>query len=317
MTNKVLKISLVLPVYNEQVILQEVLAKYISDFKAAEVDYEVIAVDDGCSDGSVDILMNAAKLNRRLKIISLDARYGKQAAITAGMNAADPLADAVIIADVDILNPVGILGKIIEQFKEGKPIVYAKREKLGFDAMKDGISDTCVKLGARIFGIEGRYTGKTNIALYARDVADVIVSLPNKNKFMRTMDTWTGWEIEYLHYMSGYNKIEHKQKLRESAERMKRAGREPVYRDKARDHTASKVYAMACAIMAVATLAVAVYMAASTALAFHFHLMAWMIFIILVLIAVMFWARAIIIKRIGIIHTNSTQKIYGIKKTIN
>ena len=322
-----MKISVVLPVYNEQSILHEVLAKYIKDLKTIGEEYELIAVNDGCDDGSVEILLAAGRLNRNLKIINFDARYGKQAAITAGMEVAK--GDVVILADVDILNPVGILKFIIDEYKKGNTgegartdIVHAKREAFGADKFRMKISDRLVRLGTKLFGVNGNYAGKVNIALYSRAVADVIVALPDKNKFLRTMGNWTGWQVRTCTYASGYNKAEERVKIQESENKLRRQGQEPAPRDKTRDHSSSVIYGRVCLLLAGLMLVTAIAFVlianfTTVKLPFFAHLMAWMFFGLFALVAVCFVLRAVLIKRIGVIHSKYTEKIYVIKNVVN
>jgi len=312
------KISLILPIYNEAAILQEVLTKYFADLKTTGFNYEIIAVNDGSTDGSLDILKSFAKLNRSLRVLTLDGRWGKQAAINAGMDAADDDSVAVILADVDIGNPLGIIKRIVDEFQHGEKIVYARRDKHGSNASRMLISDAVVKFSARLFGIEGKYTGKAHIALYSRAVADVIIALPDRNKFLRAMDNWVGWKIKYINYAPAYTKIEHQHKVAELKQKTARSGVKLTPRDKVREHTASLDYAygfLACALIMLIlgiVLAAGVFVAA-----FWVYLVIWAFFIISLFSAFLFACRGMLIKRVGILHSEKTTKIYVIESVIN
>jgi len=309
------KISLILPVYNEGVILQEVLAKYITDLKQIGTPYEVIVVNDGSTDGTDDILLNASKLNRAVRVVNLDGRYGKQAAITAGMDAADKNSVAIMLADVDILNPIGILGKVVDEYKQGNPMVYAKRECYGAGKVRERINHRAVKLGAKFFGVDGSYTGKVNIALYSRSVADVIIALPNRNKFLRAMDNWLGWQIKYIDYASGYNKAEEKAKIKESVVRQKIKG--PQARDRVREHTTSVDLCYGFIAATLIMVILGLYFALGTDFAWGWQLMVWLVGVCCAGLAFTLYTRAILIKRVGLVHTVNTDRIYYIKNVIN
>lgn len=313
------KISLVLPVYNEAKILQEVLAKYVKDIKSLNTPYEIVAVNDGSTDESLNILLSAAKLNRNLRIINLDGRYGKQAAITAGMDACDKNSAAIILADIDILNPIGVINLIVEHFQKGSQIVYARRDVLnGRDKIKLSLSDRIVNLGLRFFGIKGNYTGKTNISLFSRSVADVILSFPDKNKYLRTVDNWVGWEIDYISYPSGYNKTELKRKQAQASLVKKSKFHDTeAPRDKMREHTPSLYYALTISIISLALLCVGIYFAVELKPSFYYQLILWLSFILTAFVAPLFYIRAVLIKRVGIIHGAGTEKIYVIKNVVN
>ena len=314
-----MKISLILPIYNEQAILEEVLSNYKADLKGVcekiKGTYEIIAVNDGCTDASPDILVKEGRLNRSLRIINLEQRYGKQAAITAGMDAAT--GDVLILADVDLLNPIGIIERMVEQHKQGSAIVYAYRDHIGFEKTKMWFSDRMVGLATRLFGVAGIYTGKANLQLFGRDVADVIISLPNKNKLMRAMDNWTGFTIDKVNYVSGYNKTEIVEKVAEAKARDKRNGIVLPPRSTAREHTASKVYSLTSALASVAFLVFWIILASFTTIGLIWSIVMAVSLVALVLVAVLLYARSLMIKRLGVVYNQIEGSIYKIKSLMN
>lgn len=298
--------------------MQEVLTKYFADLKSTGFAYEIIAVNDGSTDGSLDILKSNAKLNRSLRVINLDGRWGKQAAINAGMDAADEKSAALILADIDVGNPLGIIKRIVDEFRGGEKIVYARREKHGSDAFKMRVSDALVKRSARFFGVDGKYTGKTHISLFSRAVADVIVALPERNKFLRAMDNWAGWNIKYINYAAAYTKIEHRHKVAESKQKAVKSGIKNTSRDRVREHTPSIDYFIGFIVCAVLMLALGIVMAINIFdTEIWMHLVAWLAFVFSVLLAFVFYSRAILIKRVGILHSTKTKKIYVVKNVLN
>jgi len=312
------KITLVLPIYNEAAILQEVLIKYLADLKSLGMPYEIIAVNDGSTDGTESILLTQSKLNRSLRIVNLTGRWGKQAAITAGMDAADPKSAAIILADVDLGNPVGIIKRIVDEFKRGEKIVYARREKMGLDNFRTRISTAVVKRAARFFGVDGQYTGKAHIALYARAVADVIISLPDRNKFLRAMDNWIGWRIKYIDYIATYTKPEHKNKVQTSTQRAAKTGVKIRKRDRLREHTASQDLFIGFLIVSVLMLGLGIVVALRLFnTEFWMHFVVWAGFLFSVLLSFIFLSRAVLIKRTGILHNTKTAKIYEVKNVVN
>ena len=315
-----LKISLVVPVYNEQIELAEVLAKYIKDLKTVcgakgHRTYEIIAVNDGSSDDSVKMLREAARLNRNLRVINFDARYGKQAAVTAGMEAA--VGDCVILADVDILNPVGIIERVVEEFLDGEQIVHAYRERSGFDRIQNAWSEGFVRFASGMFGIEGQYVGRPRVALYSRNVVDIMALLPAKNKLLRSMDTWVGYRIKGIMYASGYDKNEEKAKLKQAKERFEKQGGDVVQRSKVREHTSSLLYARTFVLLTLVLIVAAIVFLAFGRLGFVYHFFLWIIIVFMGIVSVMFLARAVLIKRVGTIHSRRTLEIYNIKNIIN
>lgn len=317
-----MKISLVIPVYNEQIELAEVLAKYVTDLKhlcaayqEQNVTYEIIAVNDGSSDLSAKMLSESARLNRNIRVINFDARYGKQAAVTAGLEEAT--GDCVILADVDIVNPMGVLKRVFEEFMNGHQIVYAYRESIGFERLHERASEAFTNLAAGLFGVSGRYMGRPRVTLFSRNVADVLVALPAKNKLMRSMDNWLGWSIRHIQYASAYNKREKRDKDAAMKNRFKERGGDIVQRSKVREHSIALLYARAFLIATVILAVTEVVLLIVAKLAFMFHFFMWLIILACILLAVAVFARAVLIKRVGLIHSRESEEIFNVASVIN
>jgi len=313
-----MKISLVIPVYNEQEILAEVLEKYTSDLKNVckeiEGTYEIVAVNDGCTDESVRILKDHAKLNRNIRIVNLDQRYGKESAITAGMEATT--GDIIILADVDLLNPIGIFEKILIEYFEGSNIVYAYREGIGFENTRRKVSDRIIRLATKVFGVEGKYTGKANIMLYSRAAADVLIAIPNKNKYLRTMDNWTGFEIKKIQYSTNYTKQEIRAKVQVAKLTARANGCPYAHRSRAREHTPSKIYSLTCLLLSVLLIGGWIALLQFTNIQWMWTLVVSITAFMLLLASFLFFARAIMIKRIGTVHKDE-ETLYIVESVIN
>lgn len=315
------KISLVLPIYNEVAILQHVLDKIFIDLEQIEkagIKVELIAVNDGCTDGSEDVLAKAAHMRRNLRVINLEGRYGKQTAIIAGMDAVDKQSDATILCDVDIATPVGLFEKIVFMIKEGCPIVYAKREAHGARKVRNMASSLVVNLGIKMFGVDGKYTGKTNIMAFSTPVAAVIRELPERNKFLRTMNTWTGWDIEYISYVSDLNEVEEKNIIESAHARAKDAPRvkssKSTARDRIREHTAVMDIVWTLGICAVMLLGAGLYFTAKNYEPWILAIV-WIGLCTVLAVTFVMWVRAVMVKRVGIIGKKSFG--YKIKNVIN
>jgi len=314
------KISLVVPVYNEQLELSEVLTKYVMDLKnivknRPSTSYEVVVVNDGSNDDSTKILAEAARLNRNIRVINFDARYGKQAAITAGM--AKATGDCVVLADIDVLNPFGVIEFIVNEYLEGHEIVYAYRERNGWDAFANGVSEGFVKFASGLYGVRGRYTGRPRVMLYSRNIVDVLNTLPEKNKVMRTMDAWIGYNIKNLMFSSEYDRREEKQKLREAKQQYIDRGGDVVQRNKVREHTSSMVYATTLLSLTFAMMLLGILFPIFLQMEFVHIFFWWLITTMVGFLSVALLARAAIIKRVGLIHKKDVVEIYNIKNTIN
>ena len=309
-----IKISLVLPIYNEANVLREVLEKYTTDLNNAVSEfggtYEIIAVNDASNDETSVILGDTFKKNTKLKILNISYRSGKQAAQTAGIDAAT--GDVVILADIDLLNPVGILKQLLAHYFTGNQIVYAYREKLKGEHLKAKTTMAMLNIAAMAFSVEGIFTGRAQIQLFSRDVADIIMALPNKNKYLRNMDNWFGYEVLKVEYPSEYSKTEIKQKLKLQTKRRKTALQSVVKRDKIREHTASLIYAYGLLITALITLTLNILIATTQTININFGLaiVLWLVNILFLTASILFFARTVLIKNIGLIHADTDKEIY-------
>jgi glycosyltransferase involved in cell wall biosynthesis len=313
-----MKVSLILPIYNEQLILEDVLDKYIADLEGIYDVYgakwEVVAVDDGSGDKTPAILIKYAKKFRNFKVITFDGRYGKQAAITAGFNMAD--GDVVMVADIDLLNPEGVLTKIFKEYRSGgSPIVHGYREFIANEKRSAVISDFFTRLATRLFWIPGRYNGKIQVALYDSDVADIIRSQPTKNKYMRTMDNWVGYEIKEVWFESGYNRTELKEKMDELKYRQSQFAQVVVPRDRGREHTATRIYAAVFMVLAIIAFAFVIVTMKQTSLLYCFAMV--LLGIVLWFFAAMFFLKSMLLKRVGVLKYKEGETLYEIRSILN
>lgn len=191
-------VTVVLPVYNERETLAALAARLIPvlDRVVGEA-FEVLFVDDGSRDGSAEILDAFHEGDPRLKVIHFSRNFGHQAALQAGLDEAR--GDAVIMMDADLQDPPEILEQFITRWREGYSVVYAirRRRKEGFfkrtayaffyRSMK-AVSEIDVPLDAGDF------------CLLDRRVVDILVSLHERNRFLRGLRSWVGFRqvgVEY------------------------------------------------------------------------------------------------------------------------
>ena len=187
------KISLVIPMYYEEQVAEECykrVSKVLQDLK--EYNYEIIFVNDGSKDKTLEILEKLAKTDDNVKIISFSRNFGHQAAVTAGLKYVS--GDAIIIMDADLQDPPELIPDMIEYWKKGYEVIYGKRKK------RDGES-TFKLFTAKIFyetlnklsDVEiPKDTG--DFRLVDRKVVDVINLLPEHNKFLRGLFSWVGFK---------------------------------------------------------------------------------------------------------------------------
>jgi len=119
-------LSIVIPVYNEAENLPELLERLIRVLDAINVKFEIIFVEDGSTDGGLDILKRFASQDERIVVIEFTRNYGQHAAVLAGMKYAK--GDVVITIDADLQNPPEEIPKLVKEIREGYEIVGTFRE---------------------------------------------------------------------------------------------------------------------------------------------------------------------------------------------
>ena len=119
--------SIVIPIYNERAILDELFRRLQELLPRLDGSGEVVLVDDGSDDGSIDLMMAVSHSDSRFKVIQLSRNFGHQIAITAGLDFAN--GEAVAIMDGDLQDPPELILEMAEKWREGFEVVYAVRER--------------------------------------------------------------------------------------------------------------------------------------------------------------------------------------------
>ena len=190
------KISLVIPMYYEEEVANECYEKVSSVLKKLEdkYDYEIIFVNDGSKDKTLEILENIAKDDKKAKIISFSRNFGHQAAVTAGLK--EVSGDAIVIIDADLQDPPELIPEMLELWEQGNEVIYGKRKtRKGESAFKLLTAKMFYKTLNALSDVEiPKDTG--DFRLVDRKVVDVINSLPEHNKFLRGLFSWVGFKQE-------------------------------------------------------------------------------------------------------------------------
>jgi glycosyltransferase involved in cell wall biosynthesis len=192
-------LSVVIPIYNEQATLSELyrrLTQVLSE-SLAELVYEIVFVNDGSTDGSIQILSELHADHPAVKVVNLSRNFGHQAALTAGLDYAK--GDAVICMDGDVQDPPEIIPTLVARWKDGNDVVYAVRKlrKEGF--IKRGCYAAFYRL-LRKLSMVPIPLDAGDFALMDRRVVDCLKALPERSRFIRGLRTWVGFQqvgVEY------------------------------------------------------------------------------------------------------------------------
>jgi dolichol-phosphate mannosyltransferase len=191
------KYSVVIPIYNEQENLPELERRLSQVLGKLEEPYEVIFVNDGSRDGSIEILKDFTGKDSRLKVIDLSRNFGHQAAFYAGMRRAS--GEAVILMDGDLQDPPEILPQLIQRWHQGYDVVYAVRQKRQEGLVKRALYAAYYRLLRRIAYVDIPLDAG-DFALMSRRVILLLCDLPERNKFLRGLRSWVGFRQTYIVY---------------------------------------------------------------------------------------------------------------------
>ncbi|GKS09311.1 putative glycosyltransferase YkcC [Paenibacillus chitinolyticus] len=197
MTPKV-NYSIIIPMYNEEAVIQETYRRLKVVMSETSETYELIFINDGSKDRSAEIIKEYAAWDETVKLIDFSRNFGHQIAITAGMDYAS--GDAVIIIDADLQDPPELILQMIEKWKEGYEVVYAKRVKRSGETFFK-------KWSASLFYRVLRASTDIHIPvdtgdfrLMDRKVCDEMKKLPENNRFVRGLVSWVGFRQTAIEY---------------------------------------------------------------------------------------------------------------------
>jgi dolichol-phosphate mannosyltransferase len=183
--------SLVIPLYNEELVLPQLFAALDLLLDKLDAPAEVILVDDGSRDRSASLATLKSHSDPRYRFVGLSRNFGHQIAITAGMDRAQ--GDAVIVMDADMQDPPEIVLQLIAKWNEGYDVVYAQRlARDGESRFKRITADLFYRLIARLSTVEiPRNTG--DFRLIDRAVLRAFGQMRERDRFVRGMFAWMGF----------------------------------------------------------------------------------------------------------------------------
>ncbi|MGL4986719.1 MAG: glycosyltransferase family 2 protein [Treponemataceae bacterium] len=193
------KISIVVPIMNEEGNIRLLYEKIITTITVLDFDYEIIFVDDGSKDETLSIIKKIAIENSNIKFLSFARNFGHQNALKAGIDFST--GDCVISLDGDLQHPPELIPQLIKKWQEGFEIVYTVRQedpKLSF--VKKMTSKSFYSLMNSMSDVKIE-AGSADFRLIDKSVADVIKNLNENPIFFRGMIRWLGFKQAAISYM--------------------------------------------------------------------------------------------------------------------
>ncbi len=193
-----MKYSYIIPAFNEEENVKLIYNRLLDSINKSESDYEIIFIDDGSRDNTKQELIKIASTDKNLKIIALSRNFGHQAALTAGLQYAT--GDAIITMDCDLQDPPEVIEQMIDEWKKGYDIVYARRKNYRSDSfIKKQASKIYYKVLAKISDIQIP-PNVGDFRLISKAVLTEINRMTEKSRYLRGMVAWTGFKYSFVDY---------------------------------------------------------------------------------------------------------------------
>ena len=182
-------LSVVAPMHDEEDMVGPFYARTVAALEGT--DFELILVDDGSGDGTGERLRALATADERVKLITLSRNFGHQAALSAGLEHAR--GDVVAMIDGDLQDPPELIGEMLAAWRRGADVVYAVREsREGETAFKIASARWFYRLFAKLARIELAHDSG-DFRLMDRAPLDALLTMPERNRFLRGMTVWVGF----------------------------------------------------------------------------------------------------------------------------
>ncbi|MEA1072530.1 glycosyltransferase family 2 protein [Sphingomonas sp. LY160] len=204
-----LELTLVVPVKDEEAAIGQFLTRVIPVLEGvadpAAQSFEILFIDDGSSDTTLEVIRKAHAADPRVRGLSLSRNFGKEAALSAGLDAAR--GKSVVPLDVDLQDPPDVLPAMIAKWREGYDVVYGVRDNRETDTLPK-------RLTADLYYRAHNWLSQDKIPEHAGDfrlldrrVVDVIRAMPERNRFMKGLFAWAGFRQAAVSYHREERKV--------------------------------------------------------------------------------------------------------------
>lgn len=196
------ELSIVVPVKDEEVAIGPFLARVIPVLEAIDDpvarSFEILFVDDGSSDTTLEVIRKANAADPRVRCLSLSRNFGKEAALSAGLDRAR--GEAVIPLDVDLQDPPEAIPRMIAKWRAGFDVVYGVRDNRETDTLPKRITADFYYRAHNWLSDDKIPEHAGDFRLLDRKVVDVIRAMPERNRFMKGLFAWAGFRQASVSY---------------------------------------------------------------------------------------------------------------------
>ncbi len=192
------ELSIVIPIYNEEENLNHLFERLESVLDRLQMNYEIICINDGSKDNSLMGLIQHHSRNSAIKVINLSRNFGKETALTAGLDYAN--GHAVIPIDADLQDPPELIEDLVTKWREGYDVVYGTRRSRKEEGW---LKQVTANSFYRVIGGMSPVSIPPNTGdfrLLDRRVVDVLKQMPERNRFMKGLFAWVGYKQTAVFY---------------------------------------------------------------------------------------------------------------------
>ena len=185
-------ISVIVPCYNEEKVIVETNRQLLATLAGLEgFRFELVYVDDGSSDSTFELLREMHLADERVRVVRLSRNFGHQLAVSAGLEHVS--GDAAIIIDADLQDPPEVIPEMVARWRDGYHVVYGMRtERAGETAFKLWTAKLFYRLINRLSKVQIPLD-VGDFRLIDRRVIDVLLAMPERDRFLRGMVSWIGF----------------------------------------------------------------------------------------------------------------------------
>jgi glycosyltransferase involved in cell wall biosynthesis len=192
-----MRLSVVVPCFNEEHGLGHLYAELAAVLPTVSPDFEVLLVDDGSTDGTLEQMRLLAAEHSHVRYVALSRNFGKESAMLAGLSQAK--GDVVAIMDADLQHPPDLIGQMITLLGKGYDQVVARRDRKGDGLFRSMSSKAYYKMMNRLVEVRLR-DGEGDFRLLTRRAVDALLSLGEYNRFSKGLFAWIGFDTAVIDY---------------------------------------------------------------------------------------------------------------------
>lgn len=190
-------ISIVVPAYNEEANIAAMYDKLMQELESLPYRYEIMFINDGSSDNTLQEILKLAEAHEHIKYISLTRNFGKESAMLAGLKRIK--GDAAIVMDSDLQHPPTLIGEMIQGYEDGFNQVVAKRSRTGDSKVRSLFSSLYYKIINSITDVDLQ-DGEGDFRLLSRKAINAILALSESNRFSKGLFSWIGLSKKTINY---------------------------------------------------------------------------------------------------------------------